>query len=253
MTIFLTHKNFDMTGISYGFFGRKGGVSTGVYASLNVGYGSQDDRDAVTKNRQIIQESLGLSSISNLYQTHSNICHAINAPLENTLEGDALVTSMPRVAIGVLTADCGPILFHGVSASGKKIIGAAHAGWKGAVNGILENTIEKMVEEGAELSSIVAMIGPCIAKQSYEVSPDFLNPFLEHDERSIKFFTVKDEKFLFDLPSYIAFRLTNAGVQSVIQSGKDTYDLEDDYFSYRRKTHHNEPDCGRQISLICID
>jgi YfiH family protein len=253
MTIYLTDKNFDEIGISYGFFGRRGGVSTGIYSSLNVGLGSGDDRDAVLQNREIIKQSLGLSNLSNLYQIHSNICHVIDAPLENVLEGDALVTSTPRVAIGVLTADCGPVLFHGKTSSGKKVIGAAHAGWGGAVKGILENTIEKMMNKGAELLSINAMIGPCIGAQSYEVSPEFLNPFLAHNERAIKFFTAKSDKFLFDLPSYIEFRLNNVGIKNVIKSDKDTYALADDYFSYRRKTHLQEPDYGRQISLICID
>jgi polyphenol oxidase len=252
MTIYLTHQDFDQVGISYGFFGRKGGVSQGVYSSLNVGLGSNDDRDAVIKNREIIRETLRLSNLSTLYQIHSNVCHVIDKPLDKVVEADALVTATAGVGIGILTADCGPILFHGQSKKGH-VIGAAHAGWGGAVKGILESTIDNMIAQGAVLSSIKVMIGPCIHQPSYEVSPEFLKPFLDEDQASQKFFALKGEKFLFDLPAYIEFRLRRKGVQTVIQSGCDTYAMADDYFSFRRKTHQNEPDYGRQISVISID
>lgn len=253
MTLYLTHPEFDCDGISYGFFGRKGGVSTGIFSSLNVGLGSNDERENVLKNRDIIKESLGLKNLSTLYQIHSDICHVIDKPIDDPIEADALVTLTPGVAIGVLSADCGPILFRGQSTSGQSIIGAAHAGWGGAFKGILESTLDKMEEMGAVRSNIVTMVGPCIGLESYEVSPDFLKPFLERDADANKFFTPQGEKFLFNLPAYIEFRLRAAGVNHVVQSGKDTCKLDQEYFSYRRKTHAGEPDYGRQISLICID
>lgn len=252
MTIYLTHPDFNSDKISYGFFGRRGGVSEGIFSSLNVGLGSSDNRDHVIKNREIIKESLGLSNLSTLYQIHSNICHVIDRPLDQIVEADALVTSKPQVAIGVLTADCGPVLFHGQTRLGASVIGAAHAGWGGAVKGILESTIKAMISQGAELDSIRAMIGPCIGPQSYEVSPDFRKPFFEQDEFNQKFFIERGEKFMFHLPSYLEHRLCKVGVNKVIQSGHDTYERENDYFSYRRKTHRGEADYGRQISVISI-
>lgn len=254
MTIFLTTKKFDAQDICYGFFGRKGGVSDGVYASLNAGRGSHDDPQKIEQNRRIIADSIGVDGIINCYQIHSDICHIIEKPPEKILEGDALVTTQKDLVIGVLTADCGPILFHGLLHDGKPIIGAAHAGWGGALRGILESTIDKMIEAGAELKTIKAMVGPCIGPESYEVSEEFLNPFLERDEDADDFFVLKPNtnKFLFDLPAYIEVRLKNYGIQTIIQSGIDTYKEEADYFSYRRKTHKNEPDYGRQMAVIVI-
>lgn len=253
MTIFLTTKKFDSPDIRYGFFGRKGGVSEGVYASLNAGRGSQDSPQNIEQNRRIIADSMDVDGITNCYQIHSDICHVVSAMPDKMLEGDALVTTQRNLAIGILTADCGPILFHGQSQNGA-VIGAAHAGWGGALRGILESTIDKMIEEGAELKTIKAMVGPCIGPESYEVSEEFLNPFLERDEDADEFFVSKhnSNKFLFDLPAYIELRLKNYGVQTIIQSGIDTYKEESDYFSYRRKTHKNEPDYGRQMSVIVI-
>ena len=253
MTDYLTHKNFDAPNISYGFFGRKGGVSEGIYSSLNAGLGSNDNPENVQQNRTLIARAMGVDALINCYQIHSNICHVIETPPEKILEGDALVTTTPHLAIGILTADCGPILFHGQSPKGP-VIGAAHAGWGGALRGILESTIDKMIEAGADPKTIKAMVGPCIGPTSYEVSEDFLIPFLERDEDADDFFVLKPntDKFLFDLPAYIEVRLKNYGVKTIIQSGIDTYKEEADYFSYRRKTHKNEPDYGRQMSVIVI-
>lgn len=238
--------------IVHGFFGRKGGVSEGVYANLNCGPGSGDDLEKVAENRKLVRNALGLQNLSTSYQCHSAICNIITAPFTDKLEGDALVTNVAGVGLGILTADCGPVMFHGQSANGM-VIGAAHAGWGGAVKGVLENTIAKMIELGADLSSIHAGIGPCIAQASYEVGADFQKPFLEDDKDAAQFF--KDGqagKLQFDLAGYIAFRLKRAGVEHIEDIKIDTYAHEDDYFSFRRATHRGEAQYGREISVISI-
>ncbi len=238
--------------ISYGFFGRKGGVSEGIYSSLNCGRGSNDNPDAVVENRQRICKAIDVKDISSLHQVHSAHCVIINEPLKDKVEADAFVTSVPGVALGILTADCGPVLFTGDSAKGP-VVGAAHAGWGGAVKGVLEDTINKMKSEGAFIETIRACLGPCIGPESYEVSEGFQKPFFEEDRDSIMYFKPGVvNKLWFDLPNYIKFRLERAGIRSVTLSGIDTYKQEDDYFSYRRTTHREEKDYGRELSVIAI-
>ena len=242
-------------GVAHKFFTRKGGVSDGVFADFNCKEGAGDSEAAVTENRKRVTDffEVPATKLVTLTQTHSNICHVVTQPLQASLEGDALVTSQPDLVIGVLTADCAPVLFTGSKEDGSPVIGAAHAGWGGAVKGILEATLKAMTDEGANLKRIQARVGPCIARLSYEVSPEFTTPFLADDPEAEKFFTpLATGKLLFDLSAYVRFRLNRAGVQDVIIEGQDTYREEDAYFSFRRSTHKNEKEYGRQISAICI-
>lgn len=239
----------------HGFFGRENGVSGGVFSTLNCKTGAGDDPKDVTENRRRVMDRLRLdpANLVTLTQIHSAICLAVSGPVPETVEGDALVTAMPGVSIGVLTADCAPVLFSGHTLQGQKVIGAAHAGWGGAVKGILEATVAAMVVEGADPQTIHAAIGPCIAQSSYEVSRGFENPFLDEDVQAQKFFKAKGEdKWLFDLPGYAAFRLKRAGVRHISGGDIDTYGDEAAYFSYRRSTHRKEQEYGRQISVIGI-
>ncbi|MBI1327403.1 MAG: peptidoglycan editing factor PgeF [Alphaproteobacteria bacterium] len=177
-------------------------------------------------------------------QEHTNICHIVSSGYETQI-GDALVTIEKNKLLAVITADCAPVLF-----TDGHVIAAAHAGWKGTVYGVLENTIAKMKEMGA--GNIRAVIGPCIGPQSYEVSPDFLAPFMADDKKAAQFFRPQGEKYLFNLPAYVIFRLQRAGVQDASWVGQDTYKQEDLYYSYRRATQRGEPSTGRQVSAIGI-
>lgn len=245
--------------IAYGFFGRQGGVSKGIYASLNCGTGSSDDQQDIAKNRSIVAKILGAPDgrVSTLWQCHSGDCLSIDTHVgegETRPKADALVTDVAGLAIGVLTADCGPVLFTGRKESGAPVVGAAHAGWGGALGGVLDDTVSKMVQVGALPKTIVACVGPCIMQGSYEVGPDFAKPFiLKHDEAD-RFFKAarKPGHMMFDLPGYIAFRLALAGVKTVRLMGLDTYAREADFFSFRRATHRGEPDYGREMSAIVI-
>ena len=241
--------------VKYQFFTRKGGVSTGVFSDFNCKEGAGDDAAHVAENRKRVTGFFSVASdrLVTLTQTHSNICHIVAAPLAQPCDGDALVTTQPDLVIGVLTADCAPVLFTGSTAEGDPVIGAAHAGWGGAVKGILEATVKAMAEAGANPHKIKAVVGPCIARLSYEVSAEFTAPFLADDPASEKFFTpLANGKLLFDLPAYVKYRLNRAGVQDITIEGQDTYRDEENYFSFRRSTHRNEKEYGRQISAICI-
>lgn len=245
--------------VDHGFFSRQGGVSQGLYNSLNCGPGSDDSPEAVQENRALVAGHFGLGAdrLATVWQIHSPDCLYISEPTasgEGRPKADAMVTDMPDLVIGVLTADCGPVLFAGEKVDGSPVIGAAHAGWGGALRGVLESTLDRMQEAGAKLESIRAAVGPCIGSASYEVSNGFEKPFLEHDPQDEHFFKAaqKEERMMFDLPGYIAARLARAGVRQVTITGHDTYILEAEYFSYRRATHRGEPDYGRQISAIVI-
>ena len=244
--------------LDYAFFGRKGGVSSGIYTSLNCGPGSDDDPKAVQENRNRVAQGLNVDeqNLVTLWQCHTNTCLVVDKPFMNNdrPKGDALVTDTPGLAIGVLTADCAPVLFHGRKADRSPVIGAAHAGWKGALDGILEATISAMMNLGAIPSAIRAAVGPCIGPKSYEVSDGFETPFLKEDPSAEHFFKSarKDGHLMFDLPGYVAARLARAGVRDVILTGHDTYADEQGCFSNRRRVHRGEPDYGRQISVITI-
>ncbi len=250
--MYLTLPEFEDEHIAHAFFGRRGGVSEGVYSSLNCGRGSNDNPDAVHENRARVANAAGVRDISSLYQIHSPVCVVLNEPLGAKVEADAMVTAKPGVALGVLTADCGPVLFSAKSATGH-VVGAAHAGWGGAVRGVLENTVRAMIAEGALIETVRAAVGPCIGPESYEVSDGFLTPFLEESpDAQVYFKPGAAGKFWFNLPGYIRFRLGRIGIRHITLSGMDTYSEEDEYFSYRRATHREEKDYGRELSVIAI-
>ena len=241
----------NLVGIAHGFFGRDGGVSTGVYASLNCGPGSRDAATAVAENRARAVAALapGAKPVS-LAQIHSAKVHHVGADWDFAArpEGDGMVTTLPGVMLGILTADCAPVLFVDAEAG---VIGAAHAGWKGAMAGVLENTIAAMESRGAKPGRIAAAIGPTISQANYEVGADMQARFAEKDGG---FFVPSDRPghFRFDLPGYVAGRLRQAGITSIDDPGLCTYPPENGFFSYRRTTHRAEADYGREISGILI-
>jgi YfiH family protein len=244
----------NLPGFAHGFFGREGGVSTGLYESLNCGPGSSDEPKAVAENRRLVAATLvpgvqGARLIS-LSQIHSAVVHTLPAWQERP-EGDAMVTATPGLALGILTADCAPVLLADPKA---RVIGAAHAGWKGALAGVLEAALEAMEKLGASRDRINAAIGPCISQDNYEVGDDFRARFLEQGAKHRRFFVPSDREghHRFDLPGFAAYRLTAAGVGSVERLGICTYPPENGFFSFRRTTHAKEPDYGRQISAIVL-
>lgn len=241
-------------GIRHGFFTRAGGVSQGIYQGLNVGIGSGDDRDAVMENRRRVTVWLGVGpeALATPHQVHSpDVAVAPAGFGADRPMADAVVTDRAGVAIGVLTADCGPVLFADPQA---RVIGAAHAGWKGALGGVLENTIAGMERLGASRGRIVAVLGPSISGANYEVGPEFVARFVSADPGSRRFFTAskRDGHAMFDLPSYTLGRLAAAGVEAH-DLGICTYAREDLFYSFRRTTHRGEPDYGRQISSIVLE
>jgi polyphenol oxidase len=262
----LTAQSLDAPGIAHGFFGRSGGVSTGIYESLNCGSGSHDDPDAVAQNRRLVAAALipqgerpQLVSLSQIHSATVLTLPAWGAPRSEgdaknqstRPEGDAMVTATHGLALGILTADCAPVLLADPKA---KVIGAAHAGWKGALGGVLEATLEAMEKLGAQRMRIQCAIGPCISQESYEVGWDFRDRFLELGLKNRRFFVPSDKEghYRFDLPGYAAHRLTAAGVGAVAALGVCTYPPENGFFSFRRATHAVEPDYGRQISAIVL-
>ncbi len=241
-------------GVRHGFFTRLGGVSSGLYHGLNVGMGSSDDPDAVRENRARVAAHLGVAPgyLATPYQIHSPDTVVARGPFAGERpKADAIVTDTPGVAIGVVTADCGPILFADGQA---RVIGAAHAGWKGALDGVLENTVAAMETLGAQRARIVAVLGPSISQANYEVGPEFVARFLAADRGNDRYFEASPRAghALFDLQRYTIDRLLAAGVAAAA-TGHCTYDDEDSFYSYRRKTHRGEPDYGRQISAIVLE
>ncbi len=238
-------------GIRHGFFGRRGGVSTGLYDSLNSGAGSNDSPENITENRARIRASLGADHMVSCYQIHSATVQTITAPWDTRPEADAMVTATPGIALCILTADCTPVLFADPKT---RIIGAAHAGWKGALGGVLEATLNQMEALGADRSNILAAIGPTIGQVSYEVGADYRDTFLAEDPSSAAFFIPgKPDHFQFDLPDYARARLERAGITAPHDLCQDTCTLESLYFSNRRRNHRGESDYGRNASVISID
>ena len=252
--IALKSRNLTSENISHGFFTREGGVSTGIYAGLNVGIGSDDDRESVLENRCRVAHTLGtsLENLVTVHQIHSPIAQIVNEPfeLDDRPQIDGTVTTTPGLALGTLTADCGPVLF---SDPENRVVGAAHAGWKGATGGILENTINVMEKAGAKREKIVATLGPTISRAAYEVGPEFVERLIKLNPNNTNYLapSINDGHAMFDLPNYIVDRLTNAGIVAD-WTGHCTYGDEELFFSYRRKTHRSEPDYGRQIAAIMI-
>ncbi|HTG38706.1 peptidoglycan editing factor PgeF [Sphingomonas sp.] len=240
-----------LDGVAHGFLGRRGGVSTGIHAGLNVGIGSHDDAEAVARNRDLARDAvLPGAALVTVYQVHSRDVVIVNAPFPGERpRGDAMVTRSPGLLLGILTADCAPVLFADAEAG---VVGAAHAGWKGALAGVTDATLDAMERLGARRGNIAAAIGPCIARASYEVDLPFAERFAADDPANERFFAdgARPDRLQFDLEAYVAARLAAAGVGRVEALGLDTYADPGRFFSYRRATHEGAPDYGRQISLI---
>ena len=242
-------------GLAHGFFTRRGGVSTGVYDSLNGGVGSNDDPAHVAENRRRMAEALGIGGDHLLvpFQIHSATVLSVNTPFakEERPRCDGLVTATRGLGLGVTGADCGIVLFADAE---RQVIGAAHAGWKGALTGVLEATVAAMEDIGAKREAIVAGLGPMIGPNSYEVGPEFFARFLDVAEDYAQFFepSRRPAHFMFDLPRFIGFRLQKAGIGQLADCGIDTYANEARCFSYRRATHRSEPDYGRLIAAIAL-
>lgn len=250
----ITHPLLDRAGVRHGFFTRRGGVSTGLYDSLNTGVGSQDEPVAVAENRRRVAGHLGgvPDDIAACYQIHSAVARVAEAGWKGERpEGDATVTATPGVICAVLTADCAPVLLADAEAG---VVGAAHAGWKGALGGVIHSTVAAMEALGARPARIVAVVGPCIAQASYEVGADYQERFEHHDAGAGRFFAPADrlDKRLFDLPGYVLWRLEQAGVTDATWTGDDTRVDAARFFSNRRAYLNGEADFGRQMSAISL-
>lgn len=240
--------------IRHAFFTRQGGVSDGIYASLNGGIGSSDDPAKVRENRRRMAEAVGVApdALISVYQVHSPDAVIVEGPWHGERpKADAMVTATPGLALGITTADCGPVLFADEDA---RVIGAAHAGWRGAVTGVLESTLAAMERLGAQRERIVAVLGPTISQKAYEVGPDFIARFTEEAPGHERFLKEADRPghAMFDLPGFIGARLKAASIGAFGDLGLCTYSDEDRFFSYRRTTHRQEPDYGRLISAIAL-
>jgi len=242
-------------GLRHGFFSREGGVSDGIYARLNGGIGSRDEPDRVAENRRRMAAAMGVEADRFLtaYQIHSPDVAVAEAPWDNASRPrvDAIVTRVPGLAIGVTAADCGPVLF---ADPGSRVIGAAHAGWKGALSGVLESTIAAMEKLGAARGTMVAAIGPLIRRASYEVGAEFVERFIEGDAQNGRFFipAARSGHAMFDLGGFIRMRLEGAGIPLIDDLGIDTY-ADERFYSYRRSVHRNEPDYGRHVHAIVLE
>ena len=241
-----------LPGVAHGFFGRTGGVSGGIYASLNCGPGSNDDKGHVAENRRRVRDAMGAEVLNTLYQVHSPTAVTVTGAWTGTPPpADGMVTATPGVALGILTADCAPVLFADAQAG---VIGAAHAGWKGAIGGVVEATVTAMEALGARRNRIAAAVGPCISQANYEVGPEFIARFTADDSANTRYFAPSDraDHHRFDLETYVADRLRAASVDRIETLGACTYARDADFFSFRRTTHRGEKDYGREISAIVL-
>jgi len=248
----------QVPGVRHGFFTRRGGVSDGIYASLNCGPGSGDQAAHVHENRQRVMRAMGfdpggaaqLNTLAQIHSAHVVQLHRALSPGRHP-QADALVTDVPGLVVGVLTADCVPVLF---ADTGGRVVAAAHAGWKGALAGIVAATVGAMAEMGAPAQRIVACIGPSIQQQSYEVGSELRQRFVAEDSANHAYFHDSGQAghFMFDLSKYVSHRVEAAGVARVDDLALDTYNGEQDFFSYRRATHRGESDYGRQVSSIAL-
>lgn len=239
--------------VPHGFAGRRGGVSGGVHAGLNVGLGSMDEREAILRNRDLARDALlpGAALVT-VRQVHSPDVVTITGAIDEADRpaADAMVTDRPGLVLGILTADCVPVLLADPDAG---VVGAAHAGWKGAISGVTDSTLVAMEKLGARRERISAAIGPCIGRASYEVTVDFAHNFEEEDVENGRFFSAGREGHCqFDIAAYVAARLAQAGIGRVEMLDEDTYSQPDRFFSYRRSCHLGEPSYGRQISMIAV-
>ncbi len=240
-----------LDGVRHGFFTRKGGASSGVFEGLNCGVGSSDLSEIVTLNRGRVADAMEVPAtrLVTVHQTHStDIAHVTDRPLDPPRRADGIVTATPGTAIAILTADCQPVLFADPEA---RVIGAAHAGWRGALDGVLEATIDTMAGLGADPGRIRAVIGPAISQRAYEVGEEFLERFIDDDPANARFFiNGAGGKYLFDLPGYGLMRLRNAGLTQTEWTRHCTYSDPARFYSYRRSVHQGEADYGRLISVI---
>ena len=241
--------------IKHAFFNSLGGKSTGIYKSLNCGTSSLDNKKNISKNLAIVQEKIKSNSnkILLLKQIHSNKYYFINKKLKPNIkkfQGDALITNKLNTPIGVLTADCAPILMFD---NKKKMIAAIHVGWKGAYKGIVNNVVKFMKKRGSSISDITTVIGPCISSKSYEVKQDFIKKFIKKDIKTKLFFKKVGNKNYFSLNKYITYQLKNLGIKKIEIINKDTFDIKNNFFSARRSKSRNKNDYGRNISVIMIN
>ncbi len=239
-----------LRGIAHAFLERAGGVSTGLYAGLNCGFGSGDDREAVSENRRRALTAVGADRLAVLYQIHSAEAAILSEPPKG-LRADGMATDRPGLALGILTADCAPVLFADERAG---VVGAAHAGWRGALAGVAEAVLERMEQLGAAAGRTVAAIGPCIGQASYEVGSEFRIAFEAADPDNGRWFapSARPGHCRFDLAGYVAARLERAGLAAVSVAGADTCSEAERFFSYRRACLRGEPDYGRQLSLVAL-
>jgi YfiH family protein len=247
-----SHLLSELSGVRHAFFTRQGGVSQGVYDSLNTGVGSRDDPDAVRENRARAAAVLGVEpdALLTCYQIHSTIAVTAHQPWPARPEADAVITTTPNLACGALSADCAPILLADAEA---RVVGAAHAGWKGALGGVIESAVRAMEAQGARRGRIVAAVGPCIAQVSYEVGQEFKDRFTEDAPGSERFFAAgRPQKYQFDLPGFVLSRLAHAGVGQAEWIGHDTCAEEALFFSNRRVVLRGEADYGRLLSAIVL-
>ena len=241
----------DQKSISHYFFNRLGGASKGIYKSLNCGKGSKDKIANISKNLKIVSKKIGCTSenLVSLNQIHSNKVYKISGIPKKRLTGDAMITNKRNIAISILTADCAPIL---IIEKKQKFVGAIHAGWKGAFKGIVKKTIQLLKKNGCSEKDMVACIGPCIKKNSYEVKHDFFKLFKDKNKKNIKFFIFKNKKIFFDLSEYIKSQFYENGVKKIDIIRKDTYNYKNNFFSCRRSKKNRHNDYGRNISTIMI-
>ncbi|WP_337996857.1 peptidoglycan editing factor PgeF [Oleispirillum naphthae] len=246
----------DISRVRHAFFTRNRGVSTGLFASLNCGYGSGDDPADVTRNRALAMELMEqpASALVTLHQQHTTTVITVTHPwaAEDAPVADAMVTDVPGIALGILTADCVPVLLADTQ---KGIVGAAHAGWKGAIKGVLEETVTRMIDLGARPGTIAAAVGPSITQRTYEVGPEFPPMFIDENPENDQFFAPSKNqgRFMFDLPAYVARKLARVGVTEVIRTPCDTCREADRFFSYRRACQNGEKDYGRCLSAIVLE
>ena len=250
----IRHPLLEREGIRHGFFSRRGGVSTGIYEGLNTGLGSADDPAAVEENRRRVAATLGggPDDLAACYQIHSSLTRVATGPWAGDRpEGDAVVSATVGVIPAVLTADCAPVLLADPEA---RVVGAVHAGWKGALGGVVHSAVTAMEALGARPSRIIAVIGPCISLPSYEVGLDFMERFEHHDPGAGRFFIERDrpDKRLFDLPGFVMWRLEQAGLTQIAWTGHDTCRDEVAFYSNRRAFQRGEPDFGRLMSAITL-